>query len=96
MGLGIAQHYVLHVPIARYQYISLCHENMMSYFGWASETRVERLERELKETRRLLTKLEHRVDYNLRRVDGLLDAADAAEDRRLSGPELAKSDELTF
>ena len=69
---------------------------MMSYFGWASETRVERLERELNETRRLLKKLEHRVDYNLRRVDGLLDAADAAEDERSGGPELAKSDELTF
>ena len=84
------------MSLERYQYISLYHENMMSYFGWASEARVERLERELKETRRLLTKLEHRVDYNLLRVDGLLDAADAAEDRRLDGPELAKSDELTF
>lgn len=82
--------------MARYRYINMCCRLIMSFLGFASEAHVKRLERELKETRQLLSELEHRVDYNLRRVDGLLDAADAAEDERSGGPELAKSDELLF
>ena len=72
----------------------MCCRLIMSFLGFASEAHVKRLERELKETRQLLSELESKVADNALFLDQLIEEADAAEDERPDGPELAKSDEL--